>query len=126
MKSKKGRPLAAMQRRYERLAGRLAKTGLVLQGTITQRTLHRPHPQEPGQQKTYGPYYQWTWKHEGKTVTVNLTAPQAKAYQRAIDNHRRVAGLLREMRTLSLQILEATTPSVQKRKTRNRKDFPLS
>jgi hypothetical protein len=126
MKPRKGCSLAALQRRYERLAGRLAKTGLVLQGTITQRTLHRPHPEAPGQQKTYGPYYQWTWKQEGKTVTVNLTAPQAKAYQRAIDNHRRLTGLLREMRALSLQILEATTPSVQRRKTRNRKEFPLS
>ncbi len=107
-----------MQRRYARLTSRLSKLGFVLQGTITERTIVRADPQAPGKEKTYGPYYQWTFKRTGKTVTVNLTASQAKTYQRAIDNHRRMEKIFEEMRTLSLKILEAKTQGVRKRKPR--------
>lgn len=105
-----------MEGRYARLTQRLAKLGPVLQGTITQRTIVRPDPQSPRKEKSYGPYYQWTFKRSGKTVTVNLTAAQAKTYQRAIDNHRKLETIIEEMRVLSLEILEAKTTGVKKRK----------
>lgn len=116
MKSSGNRAADARERRYVRLAAELAKTGLVLQGTITERTIQRDDPQAPGKQKSYGPYYQWTFKQHGKTVTVNLTAAQAKTYQRAIENHRKMENILEEMRTLSKEILESTTTGVKKRK----------
>ncbi len=109
-------PAAVARKQYARLAARLSKLGLVLQGTITERTIVRENPQAQGQDKTYGPYYQWTWKRAGKTVTVNLTAPQAKAYQRAIDEHRKLEQIIEHMRTISLQILQDTTTGVKKRK----------
>ncbi len=115
---KKGKSTAPMERRYARLTARLAKLGLVLQGTVSERTMVRADPQAPGKDKTYGPYYQWTFKRKGKTVTVNLTASQVKSYQRAIDNHRKMENILEEMRTLSLEILEAKTQGVKKRKPR--------
>jgi len=115
---KKQEKTATMQRRYARLTERLSKPGFVLQGTITERTMVRADPQAPAKQKTYGPYYQWTFKRAGKTVTVNLTPSQAKTYQRAIDNHRKMETILDGMRTLSLEILEATTQGVRKRKPR--------
>jgi len=121
---KANRPTDAPRRRYERLAARVATTGLILQGTITERTIVRKAPNVARKNKTYGPYYQWTWKRNGKTVTVNLTRAQAKAYHKAIDNHRKVEQLLRQMRTLSLEILEATTPSVNRRKARTRPSGP--
>jgi hypothetical protein len=113
----KGSSEQLLRRRYDRLAVRLGNIGLVLQGTITRRTIEREDPDAPGRQKTYGPYYQWTRKQRGKTVTVNLTASQAKVYQRAIDNHRKMEDILQKMRILSLQICEATTQGVQKRKS---------
>jgi hypothetical protein len=113
---KKRIALAEMQRRYTRLTQRLAKLGPVLQGTITPRTIVRPDPQSPRKEKSYGPYYQWTFKRGGKTVTVNLTAAQAKSYQRAIDNHRKLETIIEEMRLLSLQILETKTTAVKRRK----------
>ena len=105
-----------LKRRYRRLAARVAKLGPVLQGTITQRTIVRDDPADPEEQKIYGPYYQWTWKRNAKTVTVNLSASQAKTYQKAIDNHRILEETLQEMRELSLASLEMTTTSVIKRK----------
>lgn len=113
---KKEKSTATMQGRYARLTARLSRLGFVLQGTITERTMLHADPQAPGKQKTYGPYYQWTFKRAGKTVTVNLTASQAKTYQRAIDNHRKMETILEEMRTLSLEILETETLGVKKRK----------
>ena len=109
---------APMERRYARLTVRLGKLGFVLQGTITERSIARPDPKNPKKEKTYGPYYQWTFKQKGKTVTVNLTASQAKTYQRAIDNHRKMEETIEAMRVLSLKILEVRTVGVKKRKPR--------
>lgn len=108
----------SMEQRYAHLAARLAKIGPVLQGNITDRTITRPDPDAPGKEKSYGPYYQWTFKRHGKTVTVNLSASQAKSYQRAIDNNRKLEDTLAQMRTLSLEMLEAKTKGVKKRKTK--------
>ena len=54
---KKENSTAAKERRYAQLATRLAKTGLVLQGTITERSIVRDDPKAPGREKRYGPYY---------------------------------------------------------------------
>jgi len=115
---KKDADLERMEKRYVRLSTRLAKLGPVLQGTITERTIVREDPKEAGAQKTYGPYYQWTFKQHGKTVTVNLSRSQAKAYQRAINTHRKLEETTQKMRELSQQILEKTTTGVIKRKTK--------
>ena len=119
MEMKKKKTLESMQRRYAQLTTRLSKLGFVLQGTITERTIVRPDPKAPEKQKNYGPYYQWTFKRAGKTVTVNLTASQAKTYQRAIDNHRKMEKTIEQMRTLSLKILEAKTQGVKRRKSQH-------
>jgi len=123
---KMGKSLCLLQRRHRALAARLGRLGLVLQGTLLVRTVRRQDPAAPGRTKAYGPYYQWTWKHEGKTVTVNLSASQARAYQKAIANHREAERLLRQMREVSLQILEATTVAVKRRKLKTPLDFGLS
>lgn len=120
MKGKGGEKeaLAAKRRRYRDLSRGLAPAGLVLQGTITELRPPRPSPRRAGEPATYGPYYQWTWKEAGKTVTRRLTPEQAKRYQEAIDHHRRLEETLREMRHLSRDILDASTQGVKRRKAR--------
>ena len=108
-----------LERRREALTRKIAALGPVLIGTITQRTITREDPDAPGQEKEYGPYYQWTFKRDGKTVTVNLSAQQAKKYQKAIDENRKLEKLLNDLRETSLQLLEATTQGVPKRKRRS-------
>ncbi|MBM4033376.1 MAG: hypothetical protein FJ291_16555 [Planctomycetes bacterium] len=115
-----------LRRRHRALAARLGRLGPVLHGTLIVRTVRRQDPHAPGRTRAYGPYYQWTWKHEGKTVTVNLSASQAGAYRQAIANHREAERLLRQMREISLQILEATTIAVKRRKLKTPLDFGLS
>jgi len=101
-----------LRQRYQRLRTRLAKIGWVLHGTITPRYDRRVGPGRPPR----GPYPQWTFKRAGKTVTVNLSGSQAKVYQKAIDEQRKIEKLLAEMRALSRQYLEATTQGVKRRK----------
>ena len=107
------RPVERLRRRFERMARQLGKSRWVLVGTIRPRRI----PARRGASgKLLGPYYQWTFKEAGKTVTVNLSASQVKPFQRAIDRQRRVENLLARMRALSRQFLEATTQGVKKRK----------
>ena len=101
--------------RYQQLRKRLGGVGLIVQGTITPRYIQQTDPQDRRKKKSYGPYYQWTWKKKGKTVTVNLSDQQLKAFRQAIRNQRQLEAMLREMRTLSLEILHLTTPGVKKR-----------
>ena len=115
-----------LRRRYARLKARLADPGWILRGTITERFDTRESPKGSGRFVTRGPYDQWTFKRRGKTVTVNLTASQAKVYEKAIANHRKLEKVLREMREVSLEYLEATTESVRRRKPRETPDFGLS
>jgi len=107
-----------LERRYRRMASKLAETGLILLGTIIERTIKRDSGKNNDNEKVYGPYYQWTFKQDGKTVTVNLTSNQAELYQKAIDNNKEVEMTLKEMRKLSREICEASMEGVKKRTTR--------
>ncbi len=104
-----------LKERLQRLATRFAGLGPIVQGTITERTITREDPTRPGKAKTIGPYYQWTFKRNAKTVTVNLSAHQRKQFQKAIDNNRKAEDLLAQMRELSLEFLNAATQGVAKR-----------
>lgn len=106
-------PEADLKMRMERLAGELAKTRWVLVGTIRPRRIASRNSR---QKELLGPYYQWTFKEAGKTVTVNLSAAQAGAFQKAIDANRKAEETLAEMRVLSRQYLEAAIPGVKRRK----------
>jgi hypothetical protein len=113
-KKSKNSKIIRMQARYRTLAASLENTGLILQGTITERSIESGDDKE----KVYGPYYQWTRKVRQKTVTVNLSQSQSKVYQQAIDNNKILENTISEMRDLSLKICEATTESVKKRKSK--------
>ena len=113
---KKNPEITRLEKKYARLTASLARLGPVLQGTITERTIVREDPKRPEKKKTYGPYYQWTFKRAAKTVTVNLSREQVAAYQRAINAHRKLEDITANLRLLSAQILEAKTEGVKKRK----------
>jgi hypothetical protein len=111
--------LRSLERRFRALSARLARTRWVLLGTVQTRQVRRaPKPDAP--LKDYGPYYQWTFKRDGKTHTVQLSAAQAAAYRRAVAEHRALERTVAQMRTLSEQYLNATIEGVQKRKCKDR------
>lgn len=106
-----------LQRRLARLATELGATRAVLVGTIRPRWLPARRKAPGVAERKLGPYYQWTFKEKGKTITINLSAAQVKPFQRAIDAQRKAEAILAEMRVLSRQLLEATTPGVKRRKS---------
>ena len=104
--------ITVLRTQMNNLRNAFAETYLLVQGTITERTLCR----KPGKSKTYGPYYQWTFKKNGKTVTVNLSAEQAGVFRKAIDDNRKIESALKSIRGLSREILELSTTGVSRRK----------
>ena len=104
-----------IRNRIRRLAQQLGKTELVLVGTIRPRWIAARHG---ASKRRLGPYYQWTFKEAGKTVTVNLSPSQVRPFQAAIDRQRAVERLLEQIRRLSRQWLDATTKGVARRKPR--------
>jgi hypothetical protein len=68
--------LADYEQQYRDLAAQLATIGLIHSGSVTRRYTRCATPgckchADPPQ--PHGPYYQWTTKNNGKTVTRRLT-----------------------------------------------------
>jgi hypothetical protein len=118
--------ISELQRRHERLKRSLLALEPTILGSILRRVIQRPDPEHPQRVKDYGPYYQWTRKLNGRTVIQNLTASQAKVFERAIRENRKLEKILVEMRAISLKMLELTTEGVHKRAPRRQKTNPLS
>lgn len=101
--------LAAYQASYRELAERIAEIGFVSAGSITSRYTRcgtpncRCHADPP---QRHGPYYQWTAKVDGKTVTRRLTETEADQYQEWIDNDRELRALITQMRQIAAKATE--------------------
>lgn len=96
--------LADYERRYRHLAAQVADIGFISSGTVTRRYTRCGTPgckchDDPPQ--PHGPYYQWTTKVNGKTVTRRLNAKEAKLYKEWIDNDRRMRRLIDQMRQVA-------------------------
>jgi hypothetical protein len=110
--------LADYEKRYRELAAQLATICLIHSGSVTRRytrcgTLGCKCHAEPPQ--PHGPYYQWTAKINGKTVTRRLSKSEAELYQEWIANDRRLRRLIQQMRQVAakaaeLRLTQAATP----------------
>ena len=73
-------------------------------GTVTRRYTRcgtagcKCHDDPP---QPHGPYYQWTAKVDGKTVTRRLTAQEATLYKEWIANDRQMRKLIQQMRQVA-------------------------
>lgn len=85
----------------------IANLGFCLPGTLTERHTRcsspgcRCHSDPP---TLHGPYYSWTRKINGKTVTRTLTPEQARRYQPWFDDARQLRTLSAELEALSLKL----------------------
>ena len=101
--------LAEYHRRHRELAAQIAEIGIVAAGSVTRRFTRcrsvgcrcNADPPTP-----HGPYWQWTAKVNGKTVTKRLTAKEAKLYQEWISNDRRIRALLDQIRKVDAKAAE--------------------
>jgi hypothetical protein len=67
----------------------------------------------------HGPYWQWTRKVAGKTLTRLVPDDQLDDYRHWLDNHRRLRALISELEDLTLAIADADRqPAAPARKNR--------
>jgi hypothetical protein len=113
--------LAAYERSYRQLAERIADIGYIAAGSITHRYTRcgtpncRCHADPP---QPHGPYWQWTAKIDGKTVTRRLSQTEAGLYQQWIDNDRQLRALIDRMRKLAAKATELITKETSTSKAR--------
>lgn len=109
--------LASYQQRYQDLARQLADIGYITAGSLAQRHNRCGKPNchchaDPPQ--LHGPYWQWTAKINGKTVTRRLSPPEAELYQEWIANDRRHRAIVANMREVAAKatdlLLKQTSP----------------
>ena len=113
-----GRKRMSDAERYEALKREVADLPLIRKGSLVRRFMPCGKPgcrcqADPPQ--LHGPYYQWTRKVRGKTVTVRINQAQAKLLREWIANGRRLDKLVVEMEKVSLRLTkrslrEARTP----------------
>jgi len=80
------RQVAALRARFEHCQRELSTLDWLSEGSVGEN--------HPGS-------WRWTRKVKAKTVTIALSPAQAAAFRQAIDNHRRLEKLVKEMRALS-------------------------
>ena len=103
-------PTPSQQDRAARINAELAALGLALPGTLIQRHVRcgwascRCHADPP---QLHGPYWQWTRKAGGKTVTRLVPDDQVEDYRQWLDNHRRLRALVAQLEDLTLAIADA-------------------
>ena len=92
--------------RYAELANQISDIGFITAGSVTHRYTRCTSPgcrcnADPPQ--PHGPYYQWTAKIDGKTVTRRLTPTEADLYKEWIANDRQLRTIIANMREIATQ-----------------------
>ena len=108
-------PNSRDQLRYEELKRSLTDVGLIRRGSVVKRFMPcgksgcrcKADPPE-----LHGPYYQWTRKVRGKTVTVRLTREEAILMKAWIVNGRQLTKLVAQMEKLAMRITDRTLREV--------------
>lgn len=57
-------------------------------------------------QMRHGPYFVWTRKEKGKTVTRSLSEKQAEHCSEYIQNFKKIESIIEEMKKITIQIVE--------------------
>ena len=111
-------PTTGQQARAAGIAAELASPGLALPGTLIERHVRCGKPGcrcHAGPPVSHGPYWQWTRKLAGKTITRFVPGDQLGDYRQWPANHRRLRALAAELEALTLAIADAGQPA--KRRT---------
>lgn len=107
------------EQRFQSLKEALAEIGPFRRGSVVHHYMRcgspgcRCHADPP---QLHGPYYDWTRKVRGKTVTVRVSEEQAQLLQHWIANARRLDEILREMKEVSARLTEPAFQAARKQK----------
>lgn len=98
------RELKRYQTRLRALARELSTIGFISRGSLIRRFMRCGTPScrcraDPPQ--LHGPYWQWTTKQDGKTITRRLSEQEARLYRAWIANRRRLDKIVAQMEDVS-------------------------
>ena len=100
--------IATDLKRFQDLRAALAHIEYFSKGTVLARMVKCGKPQCPcasNPKKRHGPYFEWTYKHNGKTVNVRLTPEAAPIFQRGSQQYRSLKSTLARLEKLSRQAM---------------------
>lgn len=88
---------------YQAAKARLAEIGFTCEGSLVcrYRCCKNPNCRCADPEQRHGPYWQLSWKHEGRTISRLLPADDAARYREWIANRHALEQILNEMRDLS-------------------------
>lgn len=95
--------------RYESLKRAVADVGLIRRGSLVRRFMPCGRPGcrcQLGPPHLHGPYYQWTRKVRGTTVTVRLRPEEATLLADWIENGRRLDRIVGQLERVSYRLTE--------------------
>ena len=90
--------------RFRQARQELLQLGYFLKGTVLKRMMKCGHPNcacHRDASQRHGPYFEWTYKVNGKTVNVKLSPHTAPLYQAATKQHRQLKVALARLERLS-------------------------
>jgi type II secretory pathway component PulJ len=103
-KASQSSPLRASAQRFREARQELQQLDYCLKGTVLKRMMKCGQAQcacHSDPFKRHGPYFEWTYKAQGKTVNVRLSPQAAPIYQAAAKQHRKLKAILARMERLS-------------------------
>jgi hypothetical protein len=90
--------------RFRQIRQQLQQVDYFLKGTVLKRMMKCGQPTcacHRDASRRHGPYFEWTYKLQGKTVSVKLSPQAAPLYQAATKQHRQLKAVLARMERLS-------------------------
>jgi hypothetical protein len=112
-----------LRSRFRQTRQQLQQVDYFLKGTVLKRMMKCGQPtcacQRDASQR-HGPYFQWTYKLQGKTVSVTLSPQVAPLYQAATKQHRQLKLILARMERLSRTALARLARQAEKSTDRSR------
>lgn len=97
------RRLAAAERDYQRVKQQILEIGFICEGSLVQRWMPcgKPGCRCADPEQRHGPYWQLSWKQDGKTVSQRLSPAHAELYQQWIANRHRLETLVKTLQEVS-------------------------
>jgi hypothetical protein len=110
--------LRAQTERFRKARRDLLELDYFVKGTVLKRMMKCGRPQcgchnDPA--KRHGPYFEWTYKANGKTVNVKLTAEAAPIYKAATKQQRKLKAVLAKLERLSRTVLAGLAKQAESR-----------
>jgi hypothetical protein len=99
--------LRALRQDYEDAKQRVQEIGFISQGSLTERRLPCGNPNcrcHTDPNKGHGPYFQLSWKDQGKTVSHFLPADLVSLYREWLGNRHALMAIIDEMQAISRDV----------------------